>query len=148
MSKWTHVAGIIRVDTIVALTGGNPRHDLLDVLGPVSTFHVPRDDTTLPYGSEGSLEYDIIRTGTDNSMSWGYVAIYGDLRDYTDHLEIIDWLEKTVNDIYAKGIWIRNVSMCIDVESNPTTYMVHWHTDMDEDNQGLIVTEYPKIRSD
>lgn len=110
MSIWTHVVGNIRVD-------GLPRLDrkrfsiakIKKILGPISTYEIVRK-TTLPCGSEGSLQYQIIEYG--KGMSWIAIAIWGDLRDFDDIEEIKDWLK----NIFPKLGMIRDAAIKIQVE--------------------------------
>ena len=47
MSRWTHVAGIIRIDDMRSLSDKNPKCEIKKVLNPI------------PTGSEGGLKFKI-----------------------------------------------------------------------------------------
>lgn len=125
MSQWTHVAGCIRIDS---LGGGDITkiYELVDKFGRTCQF----DDTpeiwercNVPCGSEGSLQYKISRTGEKDSLDWGLVVIWGDLRDFDDADEILQWLEKA-----CAGKMIRGCAVKIDVEYSQS-YLIHDEND-------------------
>ena len=90
MSQWTHVAGVIRLDWLGALSGREL--PLNQVLGNIVTFDDPIEkETPLPAGSEGSLEYTVWTNPRGSAMAHYTIAIWGDLRDYEDAHGIINW---------------------------------------------------------
>lgn len=95
MSKWTHVAAIIR----------------FDALRPLGMGRYPQLDTRIPSGSEGPLQYHVW-TNPENHHAAAYTAmIWGDLRDYSDPDKIIEYL----NRVCEKQI-VRSGVAKIDVE--------------------------------
>lgn len=89
MSRWTHVAGMVRVDSIGFLRPERPQwHDVLP----------DRLRAGRPEGSEGPILYTVQKDpmwGIDSAISQGYIIIWGDLRDFggrEDTQKIIDWL--------------------------------------------------------
>ena len=102
MSIWTSVAAGIRVDhlRLNGLTGGKP---IKDIIGEPCLVEKWNDKTTIPCGSEGSLEY-IINENEDIRFIPAYVVtIYGDLRDYEDVDAIYDWLYNLCKQIEKTG---------------------------------------------
>lgn len=101
MSNWTHVAGIIRVDSL--------RFDPLEsnywekTIGKECLYDSPETvwedayrhpDRYLPMGSEGSLRM-VVWENPDKSNTDAYtVSIFGDLRDHDDTEWIISWFKK------------------------------------------------------
>lgn len=119
MSQWTHVCGCIRVDWIESLSG-SPVKMLREHFGQTCNYDSPDEDwnaCNVPCGSEGSLQYTIQRTGGENSLAWGLVYLWGDLRDYgTDGTrgtpdDIFAWLVKTIDGLYLRGCAVK-----VDVE--------------------------------
>lgn len=110
MSQWTHVNASIRIDGIPMLEEPITKEEL----GPISTWENPCD-TKIPTGSEGSLEYTIIKCGGENSLACRVVCFYGDLRDYSDHEEILKYFKDIV-----KGKMVRSGILEIYVEYQDT----------------------------
>ena len=117
MSIWTHVAGLIRIDTIQIPGAYVDEDNLVTRLGKISTFEEPVE-TKVPIGSEGSLRYEIIDTDiTGNSMTKWAIAIWGDLRDFdeNDTDSIIKWIKKV-----TEGLMVRNGILTIETEGVKT----------------------------
>ena len=119
MSTWTHVAGCVRIDALPFLRT-EPVEDVVKrAFGKTCAYEDDTDvwdECTVPCGSEGSVQYGVVRTGTENELSWGLVYIWGDLRDYHDAYGIIAWLQKAVDALFADAVGVRGLSVCIDVE--------------------------------
>ncbi|MBR1526567.1 MAG: hypothetical protein IJ640_07905 [Prevotella sp.] len=112
MSQWTHVCGCIRVDSIRMADEENEKANIRNILGRIVRFTDDDRLTTLPLGSEGSIEYAIL-TNPDKCCVAAYVIpIWGDLRDYDDVQEIEDWF----HDVCSK-LFVRNAVLNIDVEN-------------------------------
>jgi len=73
MSQWTHIAGIIRVDSI----GMNVGRDTEQVLNMMI-----QGLADIPTGSEGPLHYRILNQLQGNALSWGNIIFWDDLRDF------------------------------------------------------------------
>ena len=121
MSIWTHVAAIIRIDTIKGLgIGPQNKEELEKVLGPVARFNSSDEDwnsCTLPRGSEGSLEYVIWENEDEHCVSAFTVSVFGDLRDYDE----IESIEKWFNEFCGKfSGWIRQAVCLAEVEYGAT----------------------------
>lgn len=119
MSQWTHVNASIRFDAIL----GQGLPDEIE-LGRMckwedeDTSHW--DSSLIPCGSEGSLEYSLVKTGSENSMACLAIIWTGDLRDYSDHNEIYKYFENV-----TKGKMIRSGLLEIHVESRETYIYQH-----------------------
>jgi len=109
MSQWTHVNASIRFDGI--LNTGLPTEKELGKIcrwEDEDTSHWDHPD--LPCGSEGSIKYQIIKS-TDYSMAAMVVVFYGDLRDYENVDEILEYFKRI-----TQGKMIRSGILEIDVE--------------------------------
>jgi len=83
MSQWTHVSGCIRIDEI-------PEYETHTIVNKIQRkFRNP------PTGSEGPINFSIVRTGDHGSIAWGLVYLWGDLRDFSDEdvPSILDWVK-------------------------------------------------------
>lgn len=104
MSQWTHVNASIRFDSMLGF--GQPTEK---ELGRICRWEDEDDshwdNPDLPCGSEGSIEYRIIITGSKSSIASRAVIFTGDLRDYSDLDEILAYFEKiTEGKIIRSGV--------------------------------------------
>lgn len=115
MSQWTHVVGAIRIDGVGPFTEDHIK-ELRDVIGPVSTFDSPKP-TSLPCGTEGSLEYIVHQycDADSNGFPWVVVPIWGDLRDYNTSKPIIGWFESLMPKLEDRWL-VRDAVLKIEVE--------------------------------
>lgn len=111
MSQWTHVCGCIRVDAIRGIIGDAPE-TLRIKLGKIVRYEDEDYETTLPCGSEGSIQYDIIVNPDKQDLAAYVVPIWGDLRGYSNVEEIKNWFNGVCDSI---GM-IRDAVLSIDVE--------------------------------
>ena len=91
MSIWTHVNASIRFDGIPALG------TTIANLGHTCQFDSSEKiwgECNVPCGSEGSLQYRLWKTG--DGLVWYNAMIWGDLRDYDDIQQILDYLNKII----------------------------------------------------
>ena len=121
MSIWTHVAAIIRIDSIKVLgVGPCSKEDIEKVLGPIVTFGSTDEEygaCTLPCGSEGSLKYSVWENEDDSSMAAFTVSIFGDLRNYDE----TDSIEKWFNEFCEKFPGMIRQAVCLaEVEYGET----------------------------
>lgn len=90
MSKWVHTTGCFRFN--------NSRHyifEIEDVLGEI----VENDScyTTLPYGTEGSLNYEVIKNSDNDKY---IVPFWGDLRDCENGTKkILEWFYTVCSEL-------------------------------------------------
>lgn len=99
MSIWTHVAGVIRYDAVCALGETHPD------LGNTCTFgddEAAWDKCNVPCGSEGSLVISKWTNPSDTSLAAYTVSIFGDLRDYDDDQEIINYFNRINNSMVTR----------------------------------------------
>lgn len=121
MSIWTHVAAIIRIDSIKGFDiGPQSKEELEKVLGPVAEFDGTDEEwnaCTLPCGSEGSLQYVIWENEDEHCVSAFTVSVFGDLRNY-DETESI---EKWFNEFCGKFSGLIRQAVCLaEVEYGET----------------------------
>jgi hypothetical protein len=115
MSQWTHVNASIRFDEIMNI-GLLPTEKELGKIcrwEDEDTSHW--DNPDLPCGSEGSIDYKIIKNPDGSCMAAMVVVFFGDLRDYDNADEILNYFERV-----TKGKMIRSGVLEIDVESKDT----------------------------
>lgn len=124
MSNWTHVAGIIRIDsvrleeeTVEEATrmfenyfGKELRYHSEDKLWYEADEH---PENFLPFGSEGSLTMSVWVNPNLDSITSYTVSIFGDLRDHDDPDAIIEWFKGKCKSEY---IYVRNA--CITAEND------------------------------
>lgn len=91
MSFWTHVNGAIRFDYV-----GDRKLIKKKDLGIISTFENWKEETDMPCGSEGSLEYRIIETNPPHNMARQTVVFWGDLRGFENDAELIAYFERII----------------------------------------------------
>ena len=138
MSQWTHIAGIVRIDAIMQDHTTVKPH-VKECFGNTVSFDDKSevwDKCTVPYGSEGSLQYDIVYSGHQDlegtiktaSFSWGTVQIWGDLRDYDNHEEIYKWLVKVSSKLKERHLYIRDIIVKVRVEYGKT-YLITQNDD-------------------
>ncbi len=132
MSRWTHLAGIIRIDNFiqaVRLPGmGKPidEHRILQ-----------KAKAGMPSGSEGPVmmhvhvwkrrdisdfDWNGIDTISDGSIYWGDLIISGDLRDRGDDPEDVPKMAKWFRELVQSlkdmgGLMVRQAVLNIEVES-------------------------------
>lgn len=141
MSNWTHVAGIIRFDSMRGMKGYLKENikaddytldDFHNLIGKeclwgcsnktLEDFEENPDDY-LPMGSEGSLQLSLwINPEKDCSFSY-VVSIFGDLRDHDDANEIIEWFKKklkSIEKVYENNLFVRQATITANNEYNGT----------------------------
>ena len=120
MSIWTHVAAIIRIDSLKGFgMGPQSKEELKKVLGPVARFDSSDEDwnsCTLPCGSEGSLQYAIWENENEHCIAAFTVSVFGDLRDYNETGSIEKWF----NEFCGKFPIIRQAICVAEVECGET----------------------------
>ena len=96
MSTWTHVSGCIRVDSFSFM----PQPDFKKIFVKSLWNEKDEGECNMPNGSEGSLDYRIIRNPDPDAMSAYTIAIFGDLRDFgkEDKEELVNWWNRVLNE--------------------------------------------------
>ncbi len=104
MSVWTHVNGQIRLDK----WDKEPKPPFL---GKMAIFTVNThgeyarkmlSECEVPCGSEGSLRWEFHQDPPSSSVCWGYISIDGDLRDYDNINEILEWLKSSTAELHIR----------------------------------------------
>lgn len=111
MSQWTHLAGIIRLDSPGANIVRLPTRDknekikaaVVKALGNTCDYDSDTeawDRCNVPCGSEGSLQYKVFPDSDrdEHAANWGYISIWADLRDFgaEDVPTIQEWFQKSL----------------------------------------------------
>lgn len=106
MSRWTHVAAVVRIDDIGAIFGDTTDWNAYfgKELRYTSQSHLwdeaeEHPERFLPRGSEGSLTLHVLENPDKNNINRYNVMIFGDLRDYDTPDVILDWFKEKVNGI-------------------------------------------------
>ena len=114
MSNWTHVAAIVRVDTLGEINFEN-------IFGKMCLFEddeavwddqEAHPDKYLPMGSEGSLQMAVYDRGEGHLCRYE-VSIFGDLRDHDSARDIISWFKRKL-----KKLLVRQAIITVDNEWN------------------------------
>ena len=142
MSQWTHVSGCIRIDgTCISSIDKTLQNKIEDAFGSTVSYEDPEVDwlnCKAPLGSEGSIQYGVVRTGDEGSMSWGLIYIWGDLRDYYEFDKIYFWIKEACKDLY-----IRSCSVKVDVEG-AGTYFIYDEYDLVNYKTEILLKEIVK----
>lgn len=109
MSYWTHVAGIVRIDTFGRMDAVKKDEEIFDeFFGKVLNWG---DDETvwaeseehpelfMPLGYEGSLKRSVWCCPDASWVPRYAISVFGDLRGYTDVDRIIEWFKGVCNKI-------------------------------------------------
>lgn len=108
MSVWTHVNGVVRLNDYSFLSSKrNTRKDVEKIIGPMCLFHNWNENTKLPLGSEGSIEYKVIQSTEESNLARFNIIFWGDLRDYDDLNEIIQWFNNLKKEIESKDTFMQ-----------------------------------------
>jgi len=122
MSQWTHVVGCIRVDGLPKIIEEHKIENIEKILGPMCLFDKWNDESTLPRGSEGSLQYQIIEYY--HGMPWVVIPIWGDLRDFDNPKIIQSWWNKTISKLDSTAT-IRDAVIYLEVEGEKSLILTH-----------------------
>lgn len=112
MSQWTHVNGSIRVDHLRSITSNI---DFNDIFRTTHWEDDNWDDCNMPCGSEGSLDINIWTAPSKSSIAAYTINIFGDLRDYENKEEIINWFHKLITKTF---LMVRAAALTIHVEGS------------------------------
>lgn len=123
MSVWMHVHGLIRISSIL---DSNLEGDIAEILGkPISYENLVSDneeETAVPMGSEGSLEYKIISHGDISSIVKAEIAVFGDLRDYEEIDYVENWIRKIIDQDLHKHLWVRDLAIHAYIEAGRSVF--------------------------
>ena len=101
MSDWTHVAGVVVLDTFnfesIFSVDLPKKEEVIEAfkkhIGPLSPFGAYNRESTLPRGSEGALTYDV-HINDSNHNAVVIVNIFGDLRDFSYPKQMMKWSQR------------------------------------------------------
>lgn len=120
MSNWTHVAGIIRMDSIRGFAS-EPNFD--ELIGKEVRFEdevkvwddaEENPDKYLPIGSEGSLEKSVWINPDESHCAAYVISIFGDLRSHDSAEEIVEWFKNKVTKIEEGEFgWVRQAVITV-----------------------------------
>jgi len=118
VSNWTHVAGVIRLDSIRILGNEEPDFDKIfgkevrwDADSSVWEEALEHPERFLPKGSEGSLQKEVW-VNPDKSFVCAYtVTIFGDLRDHDSPDDIINWFKSKCKFGEDVNLWVRQAAI-------------------------------------
>ena len=142
MSDWTHVVGVVVLDTYnfnsEYLNGLPSEEDVIrsfkEYLGEISTFFDYKEYVKLPRGSEGSLRYNVRIDNYSGYNSFVVIDIYGDLRDYSSQKQIIKWFTETFDETKLGEEanilpYINNAILTVENEYSDEKSVVVWKND-------------------
>ena len=116
MSQWTHVSGIIRIDSLQM----DIKDEIREAFGNTFSYEDEAekwDNCDVPFGSEGSIQYNIFEyPDRKDSFIYGHISIWGDLRNFSNVKDIYGWIVDSINKL--KVGHVRDLSVSIDVESH------------------------------
>ncbi len=157
MSRWTHLAGIVRIDNL-------RMSHLQPLLNEEKVIQVFKKN--MPRGSEGpplfhahqwpvksmdDHDWDATDELSEGAMYWGDFYVSADLRDKGDTdddvLEIIDWFKKACLKLVQlnPGTMIRQAILQIEVEYKTTTLLSLTEAlANDEDMKNWHILSYPQ----
>ena len=128
MSNWSHVAGVIRIDSLRLDKNENQNMVFDKLIGRECLWESDKSvwedlemnpSSFMPFGSEGTLKKFIWANPDRCSVAAYTVTIFGDLRDHDDPSEIINWFSKICDKF-----WVRNAVITACNEQNgELTYM-------------------------
>ncbi len=144
MSNWTHVSGVVRIDTFGSFDhhSGKPDFEIIgewfgkelhfgdeEKLWDEADEHPER---FLPLGSEGSLRLSVWTNPVPNHTAKYTVTVFGDLRDHDSADEIVAWFKDVCGKIQNSNYvaWIRNAVVLADNEQKG---VAAWHYDEERD---------------
>lgn len=139
MSVWTHITGNIRIDGLPGLSPLHTVEAVKAIFGNTCSFdddEAVRDACTVPCGSEGSLQYEVIEYS--DGLPWVTVAVWGDLRDYDYIAEIKQWFERI---LCGEGLIIRQAVLSVSVENGREIIYYAAHDDGNTSVRTLTVTK-------
>ena len=132
MSQWTHVTACIRFDALRMVGMPNMKPDL----GITASYEDARekwDQCNVPCGSEGSLQHYMWEDPNTSSLAAYTAMFWGDLRDYDDEQEILDYFTRI-----TEGKMIRSGVIEIAVEYK-STKVYRYESDPDASEQRWIL---------
>ena len=126
MSQWTHLAGIVRVDSLLFSQPAGRKEEILRQIFLEK----------IPHGSEGPAYVHVhkeIQLPEESCLRWGTVNICGDLRNFGEEEDVESvkkWFESALSRLTTSLVgFIRNAVLLIEVEYGPVWVGVDTHHD-------------------
>jgi hypothetical protein len=122
MSRWTHVAGVIRVDSIPGVIP-DPEFSKIFKTFNYHNAETMRNSCNVPYGSEGSLQVSVYTNPATVGVPRFIVTIWGDLRDFGDDNDMVlmkKWWKKTLKQFPM----IRQAVLKVDDEHEENSFIL------------------------
>jgi hypothetical protein len=140
MSQWTHINGQIRIDDMRFLEseGALKVKKILGNTFDWNSTEEEEEECSVPYGSEGSLQYIIYENPNLHHLAAYVVSVYGDLRDFGDD-EDVEKVKKWFTSVIDSSI-IRQAILEIDVEGKGGIILYY----SNEKGQTYSIKEYRK----
>lgn len=154
MSVWTHVAGIIRVDSMRAFYDDIEEDKaefriLNEAIGRECDYESDsavwadldkHQNLYMPCGSEGTLKKSIWVNPDPSYMSAYTISVFGDLRDFDNVEEVAEWFINACkkieslkcDDAAMPKLWIRNAVIIAECEDGKSK-IVAYHADEEDD---------------
>lgn len=139
MSIWTHVAGTARFDglafAILGLNWEEEKKIIHDAFMP-----------DLPEGSEGPVQFEIVKTGYDDhgsgSLNRASIVIWGDLRDFEEPQKVIKWFVASLRRLGKPSnlpamMTVRSAVLITGREYAGIKHLCYWS------GEALEITEVP-----
>ena len=137
MSVWTHVAGVIRLDS---LRFDDSTPDWNELIGKECMWRSDNWDDYyyhpeefLPGGSEGTLRLSTWVNPNISHTAAYTITIFGDLRDYDNPNTIIDWFKNKCEEILStKGNGIILIRQAVITANNETETVSYTWEEVEE----------------
>lgn len=136
MSNWTHVAGVIRIDSF-RFDDGTPDFDKLigkempwegwRTIGEKEWNKAFKSNqlTYLPMGSEGSIQKTVWINPDEHCLAAFTITLFGDLRDHNNPDDVIKWFKKIINRLEKNHLGIRQAMITVENENNGTKSYIY-----------------------
>jgi hypothetical protein len=148
MSRWAHINGSVRIDCwssiekragykkyVESILG--KQYDFEDVL--ILTLKKENTETTLPMGSEGTINYTIWENPDKSAIPYMTVNIFGDLCDFggtsIELQSVIDWFKNVLVQVD-----FRSAILELDTEDGYKTVLIGKYIDNTDKIQLSVVT--------
>lgn len=156
MSYWTHVHGVIQVDT--QLTSQKKINWLKKRLGPQANDGYKKDKdgkyiriTKMPMGSEGPVQYTITRLPEKHCLVInlvGYLRDFGKKDDYYDDSDntryIEHWFQDLLDDMEENYYWIRYAMLHYEADDEDTGWILQSINGVSMHRREVIRVPVPK----
>lgn len=115
MSRWTHVAGIVRIDSMGHVFGAPTEW--------VTILNARIAGNRTPTGSEGPLGVTITDLDSGAAVYRGFVTIEGDLRDFGNE-DNVDSIREWVAEVFVDGLKLLQERGDDDPRPNPANPLI------------------------